>query len=160
MAAQGRGPSERAGRDYAPFLLRLLLGALFIAHLYWKFEVLPGGLSAWWANLLKNGYWPIVPPYALSAECVGVVGLLLGVWPRYAALYAMPLMGAAAQYWLVRKGFYFTAAGAELPTVWLLLLGLQAAIGDGPFVLVPSPDPRRLFGFATRSPAKAPASAA
>jgi hypothetical protein len=30
------------------------------------------------------------------------------------ALYCLPLMLAAAQYWLVRTGFFFTAAGAEL----------------------------------------------
>ena len=33
-----------------------------------------------------------------------------------------PMMIGAAQFWLVRKGFYFTKAGAELPLVWLALL--------------------------------------
>jgi hypothetical protein len=32
------------GQQFGAFLLRLLLGTLFIAHLYWKFAVLPGGI--------------------------------------------------------------------------------------------------------------------
>jgi putative oxidoreductase len=52
------------------------------------------------------------------------------------------MMAGAAQFWLVRKGFYFTNAGAELPLVWLALLGVQAAVGDGAWALVRSPSPR------------------
>jgi putative oxidoreductase len=133
-------------RAYAPLALRLLLGALFIAHLYWKLAVLPGGLGAWWSGLEKGGYPAIVPAYVLSAEIVGALLIIPGVLTRYAALYAMPMMAGAAQFWLVRKGFYFTHAGAELPLVWLALLGLQVMMGDGPLALVASPDPRRFFG--------------
>ena len=121
------------------FLLRLILGGLFIAHLYWKFAVLPGGVAVWWANLLKAGYPPIVPAYVLSAEVAGALLLIPGVLTRYVALYAVPMMAGAAQFWIVRKGFYFTGAGAELPLVWLALLGLQAFMGDGAPALVRSP---------------------
>ena len=138
-------PAGRSMASYAVLLLRVLLGALFIAHLYWKLFVLPGGLSTWWANLLHGGYPPYVPAYVLSAEVVGALLLIPGILVRYAALYAMPMMLGAAQFWLVRKGFYFTKAGAELPLVWLCLLGLQAMLGDGAWALVKSPDPRRIF---------------
>jgi putative oxidoreductase len=121
------------------FLLRLLLGLLFIAHLYWKFAVLPGGLEAWWGNLLKAGYPAVVPAYVLSAELAGALLLVPGVLTRYVALYTIPMMVGAAQFWLVRKGFYFTKAGAELPLVWLALLALQAIMGDGSYALVRSP---------------------
>lgn len=129
--------SSTAGRG--TFLLRLLLGALFIAHLFWKFAILPGGLIAWWANLLRAGYPSVVPAYVLSAEVAGALFLIPGVLTRYVALYAMPMMIGAAQFWFVRKGFYFTAGGAELPLVWMALLGLQAFMGDGAFALVRSP---------------------
>jgi putative oxidoreductase len=33
---------------WAALLLRISLGLLFIAHLYWKFAVLDGGLDKWW----------------------------------------------------------------------------------------------------------------
>ena len=71
--------------------------------------------------------------------------LIPGVLTRYVALYAMPMMLGAAQFWLVRKGFYFTKAGAELPLVWLALLGLQVAAGDGAYALVRSPDLGRIL---------------
>ena len=134
-----RTSDTRTSESRGIFLLRLLLGVLFIAHLYWKFAVLPGGLEAWWGNLLKAGYPAVVPAYVLSAELAGALLLVPGVLTRYVALYTIPMMGGAAQFWLVRKGCYFTKAGAELPLVWLALLALQAIMGDGSHALVRSP---------------------
>ena len=48
-------------------------------------------------------------------------------------------MMAAAQYWLVRRGFFFTAAGAELPILWTVGLLVQAGLGDGAYALKASP---------------------
>lgn len=123
--------------------LRVLLGALFIAHLYWKFFILPAGFAGWWAAFAHNRYPGITPYYVLSAEIAGALLIIPGVWARWAALYAAPMMLGAAQFWLARKGFYFTAGGAELPLVWAALLLLLAAFGDGPYALAPSPTPWR-----------------
>lgn len=135
--------------DIGALLLRLLLGSLFIAHLYWKLAILPGGLPAWWNGLARSGYPALVPAYVLSAEVLGALLLVPGIFPRLVALYAIPMMAGAAQFWLVRTGFYFTKAGAELPLVWLALLGLQVVLGDGAFALVPSAwlntQPKRLW---------------
>lgn len=138
------------GTNHVALALRLLLGALFIAHLYWKVAILPGGLNAWWDNLLANGYPAFVPAYVLSAELFGALLLIPGVLTRYVAVYAMPMMIGAAQYWLARKGFYFTQGGAEMPFVWLALLGIQVMAGDGASALVRSPHPRRLLEFLVR----------
>ena len=129
----------------AALLLRLLLASLFIAHLYWKLVLLPGGLAAWWAYLIKAGYPPFAPAYVLSAECAGALLLIPGIMTRYVACYAMPMMLGAAHFWATRNGFYFTNAGAELPLVWLALLGIQAVAGDGACAAVRSPDPRRVL---------------
>ncbi|HEY1880005.1 MAG TPA: DoxX family protein [Caulobacteraceae bacterium] len=126
--------------------LRLLIGSLFIAHLYWKFILLPGGVQAWWSGLVKSGYPTFVPAYVLSAEFAGALLLIPGVLSRYVALYAMPMMLGAAVFWLARKGFYFTTAGAELPLVWFALLCLQVVLGDGSYALVRSPDWRSFAG--------------
>ena len=87
-------PNTRAARASASeavaLLLRLLLASLFIAHLYWKFVIFPGGLEAWWGNLLKAGYPALAPAYVLSAELAGALLLIPGVLTRYVALYAMP----------------------------------------------------------------------
>lgn len=64
---------------YGVLLLRVLLGLLFWAHLYWKFFVLPGGLTQWWGSFSANGYPWFVPWYAISAEFVGALLLICPV---------------------------------------------------------------------------------
>jgi putative oxidoreductase len=108
---------ERSSR-YAALLLRLTLGVLFIAHLYWKFEILPGGVAKWWSGFQTNGYPWFVPWYVISAEFAGAVLLIPGIYTRWVSLYAIPLMIGATQFWWVRRGFYFTSAGGELPLLW------------------------------------------
>ena len=137
---------------YAAFFLRLALGYLAIAHLYWKFFVREDGLAGWWMNLNTNGYPDWVVYYVLSAEFAGALLLIPGIFTRWVALYSVPLMVAASQYWLVRRGFFFTAAGAELPILWTVGLLVQAGLGDGAFALKASPP----FPFIDR-PRTAPA---
>ena len=124
---------------YAALLLRVTLGVFAIAHIYWKFFILPGGLDAWWANLNTQGYPNWVVLYVLSGEFLGAICLIPGIYTRWISLYAMPLIVGAAQYWLVRKGFFFVYAGAELPTLWAIGLIVQAGLGDGAYALIPSP---------------------
>ena len=126
-------PSNAVLASYAPLLLRVTLGLMFITHLYWKFAILPGGLQTWVAGFAHNGYPAVVPWYVLSAEFAGALLLIPGIYTRWVSLYALPMMLGAAQFWFVRKGFYFTAAGAELPIVWSIMLILQAMLGDGPY---------------------------
>ena len=125
---------------YAALFLRLTLGLLAIAHLYWKFYVLPGGLDAWWANLNTQGYPDWVVYYVLSGEFLGALLLIPGIWVRWVALYCLPLMLGAAEYWLVRKGFFFVSAGAEMPILWSVALITQGMLGAGACALIPSPN--------------------
>ena len=85
--------------------------------------------------MLKSGYPWFVPWYSISAEFAGALFLIPGVYTRWVSLYALPLTIGASHFWLVRKGFYFTAGGAELPLVWSIMLLLQAMLGDGPFAV-------------------------
>jgi putative oxidoreductase len=123
---------------WATLLLRVTLGSLFIAHLFWKFTVLPGGLTTWWSNFATNGYPSITPWYCISAEFAGAILLIPGIWTRWVALYTLPLIAGAAHFWAIRKGFYFTGAGAELPFAWSAMLTVQFLLGDGLYALVPS----------------------
>lgn len=131
---------------YGILLLRVTLGCLFIAHLYWKFAILDGGLEKWWGNLINNGYPSFVPWYSISAEFAGALLLIPGIYTRWVALYTLPLMVGAAQYWAVRKGFYFTAGGFELPAVWSMMLVLQVMLGDGPYAIISSSIGQRAAG--------------
>ena len=140
----------RPDAEYAALMLRVLLGLLFIAHLYWKFALLSGGLHTWWTGLVRSGYPPVVPGYVLSAELAGALFLIPGVCTRLIALYALPMMLGAAHFWLVRKGFYFTRSGAELPLVWAALLAVQAVAGDGRWALVRSPSVSGVSGWRAR----------
>jgi len=126
---------------YATLLLRVTLGSLAIAHLYWKFFIRAdgAGLGSWWMNLNNNGYPDWVVWYVLSAEFAGAILLIPGIFTRWVALYCLPLMIAAAQFWIARTGFFFTSAGAELPVLWSIGLLVQAGLGDGAYALVPSP---------------------
>ena len=126
-----RDPS-RDTAPYAALVLRVTLGLMFIAHLYWKFEILPGGLHRWLSGLAADGYPRLVLWYVISAEFAGALLLIPGICTRWVSLYILPMMLGAVQFWLVRKGFYFTAAGAELPIIWSVMLVLQALVGDGP----------------------------
>ena len=116
---------------YAALLLRVTLGLMFLAHLYWKFRILPGGFPTWWSNFQANGYPRFVPCYAISAELAGALLLIPGIYTRWVSLYALPLTIGASHFWLVRKGFYFAGAGAELPIAWSIMLIVQAMLGDG-----------------------------
>ena len=75
---------------------------------------------------------------AISAEFAGAILLIPGIWARWVALYTLPLMAGAAQFWAVRKGFFFTGAGSELPIVWSAMLAVQILLGDGPYAALPS----------------------
>ncbi len=126
---------------YAVMALRVTLGCLAIAHLYWKFFIRAdgAGLMSWWDNLNNNGYPDFVVWYVLSAEFAGALLLIPGIYTRWVALYCVPLMVAAAQFWLMRTGFFFTSAGADLPILWTVGLLVQAGLGDGAYALKASP---------------------
>jgi len=120
---------------YAALLLRVTLGLMFLSHLYWKFKILPGGFHTWWSNFHANGYPGFVAWYAISAEVAGALLLIPGIYTRFVCLYALPLMIGASHFWLVRKGYFFTAAGAELPIAWSIMLLVQAMLGDGAYAI-------------------------
>lgn len=126
---------SRRAAWYAPLVLRVALGSLFIAHLYWKFAIFPGGVAQWCASFATNGYPSFVSWSVISAEVAGALLLIPGIYACWVSLYALPMMLAAAQFWAVRKGFYFTGGGAELPLVWSFMLVLQVMLGDGPYRL-------------------------
>jgi putative oxidoreductase len=118
---------------YAALFLRVSLSFLFFAHLYWKFAI--KGYDAWWAGMIEAGYPNWASDYTLFIEFTGAVLLLFGVYTRYVCLLALPVMIAIINHWAVRKGFWFTAGGAELPVAWSTMLVTQILLGDGAFAL-------------------------
>ena len=89
----------------------MLLGSsVDVAHLYWKFVIFPGRLhAAWELASFANRYPAFVPALCsfgrVCRRAPAVPGILALV-----ALYALPMMLGAAQFWLLRNGFYLQAA--------------------------------------------------
>ncbi|OQW54125.1 MAG: hypothetical protein A4S14_01410 [Proteobacteria bacterium SG_bin9] len=124
--------------EIASFLLRVALGAMFLAHsVLLKFYVytLPGtakffegiGLPGWGA-------------YAVFvAEAIGGVLLVLGIKARWVALALAPILaGATWSHW--SNGWVFSGAngGWEYPLYLTLLAIVQFILGDGAYALSPS----------------------
>ena len=123
------------------FALRLALGVLFLAHAGLKiFVFTPAGTAHFFASL---GLPPALAYVTIAWELAGGAALILGLWPRLAALAMVPdLIGAIfTVHWAA--GFFFTDpnGGWEYPALWIVGLIVLAATGDGAFALAPTPLP-------------------
>ncbi|MEA2976692.1 MAG: putative oxidoreductase [Alphaproteobacteria bacterium] len=124
---------------YAALVLRLCLGILFLAHalLKWRVFTIPGtvaffqslGLPGWFAYL------------TITAELTGAAALILGIYPRYAALLLIPLILGTIVMVHGKKGWLFSNkdGGWEFPAFWAAALFVQFLIGDGAWTLLRSP---------------------
>lgn len=126
---------------YGIFLLRLCLGALFIAHAMLKIRVftIPGTIT-FFQSLGLPGWVAYV---TIAAELTGAVCLILGIYPRWAALLLVPLILGTIMTVHGKKGWLFsnTDGGWEFPAFWAASLLAVFLLGDGAAVLVASPMP-------------------
>ncbi len=119
---------------YAAFVLRLALGAMFIAHAGLKYFVftLPGT-----AQFFQSLGLPAALAYfTFAAELIGGVLILAGIGARWAAAALVPiLLGAAWAH--SGNGWLFTAAngGWEYPAFLSVAAIAQTLLGDGRFAL-------------------------
>jgi putative oxidoreductase len=124
---------ERAAASqsrHAPALLRLGLGAVFLAHGYAKLAVftLPGTIAYFEGHGLPG--WTVYP--VLAVELLGGACLVAGIHVRLAALALLPVMlGALVPH--VTNGWMFTNPGGGWEYVALLIVALtvQLLLGRG-----------------------------
>jgi putative oxidoreductase len=131
--------------QYAAFLLRVALGAMFLAHsiILKLFVFTLPGTAGFFQSLGLPG-WTAYATFA--AEAVGGALLILGVQSRWVALALLPIL-AGATWAHAGNGWMFgyPNGGWEYP-LYLSLLGVvQVLLGDGAFALSPS---RTLSSFA------------
>jgi putative oxidoreductase len=124
---------DRRTAPFAALILRLTLSFLFSAHLYRKYAFT--GYEAWFNGWVQAGYPAWTLYYTVAVEFAGASLLLLGVYTRYVALFALPVIIAVAQLWATRRGFWFSDGGVEFPLAWTAMLIAQALLGDGAFAL-------------------------
>ena len=124
---------------YGVFLLRFVLGLLFLAHVGLKiFVFTPAGTAQFFGSL---GLPPALAYFTIALELVVAVALVLGVWARLAALpVTIPprrdLYRPSARGLLLQQA---RMADGNFPRFWIVALLPVALIGDGAFAMVPTP---------------------
>jgi len=135
---------QRTG-PYGALILRCVLGALLIVHFLNKLLIFtPAGTAHMFEGLgLPGGLAYVV----MGTEVVTGVALILGIWPRAAALVALPVLIGAIVFFHAHNGFAYNApkgGGWEYPGFWAVALLVQVLLGDGALALVPTPFPALL----------------
>lgn len=123
---------------YAAFILRLSLGALFLAHFGLKFFVFtPAGTAQFFQSLGLPGSFAYL---TMTVELFGAIALILGVYTRIVAIALIPILAGAIVTVHGAAGFFFTNpnGGWEFPAFWIIGLLVLALVGDGAFALKPS----------------------
>ena len=120
--------------DYAALILRLTMGAAFLAHAWLKIAVFtPAGTVQFFQSLGLPGPLAYV---VIAAELAGGIALILGLWTRWVSLALLPiLLGAVFAHW--GAGFFFSNQGGgwEFPAFWAAALAALALLGDGAYAL-------------------------
>ena len=123
--------------EHGAFVLRVALGAMFIAHALLKLFVftLPG-TAQFFGSL---GLPPWLGYVTFAGELVGGVLLVLGIHTRYVAAAMIPiLLGAAWAH--AGNGWVFSApnGGWEYPAFLAVASFVQVLLGAGAWALRPS----------------------
>jgi putative oxidoreductase len=123
---------------YAALLLRLALGALFLAHAALKVLVFTvPGFVGYFASLGM----PAAMAYGvLALELLGGLALILGIYAPWVAVpLAAEMVGTIVTvHWA--NGWLFTNkdGGWEYPALWAVALVALFLLGDGPLALKPT----------------------
>jgi putative oxidoreductase len=134
---------------YAALLLRVSLGILFLAHAGLKFFVFtPAGTAKFFGSI---GLPPALAYLIITAEVIGGIALILGLWTRIAAVALVPILLGAIFTVHGAAGFFFnnTNGGWEYPAFWTVALIVQALLGDGAYALRLSRSPSLAGGLAS-----------
>ena len=124
---------------YAATLLRVALGALFLAHAGLKiFVFTPAGTAQFFGSLGLPGSLAYL---VILAEVVGGLALIAGVYSRIVALALTPILLGAILTVHGPAGFFFTNpnGGWEFLALWIVGLIAVALLGDGAYALRPTP---------------------
>jgi putative oxidoreductase len=130
---------DAATAPWAALILRLGLGALFLAHGLLKLLVFkPAGTYSYFQSLGLPGALAYV---TMTAELAGGAALVIGFMPRYVALLLVPLILGTIVTVHGKKGWMFSNkdGGWEFPAFWALALVVQFLLGDGAWALRASP---------------------
>jgi putative oxidoreductase len=128
--------TDQKTAPYAALILRVSLGALFIAHglLKWMVFTLPGA-----AGFFESLGLPGWGAYAVTfVELAGGIALIAGFHARYVALALVPILIGSIVLVHGGNGWQFgnQGGGWEFPAFWTVALLAQFLLGDGAFAVV------------------------
>ena len=131
-------PNDPKLTSVAVLLLRVALGAMFLAHslLLKLFIFTLPGTAQFFTSIGLPGWFTYV---VFSLEAIGGVLLVLGIQARWVALVLVPILaGATWAHWGNGWMFGYENGGWEYPAYLTLLAVCQFLLGDGAMVLSPS----------------------
>ncbi len=117
--------------DLAALILRVTLGALFLAHAAVKlFVFTPAGTVGFFQSLGLPGPLAYL---VIAVEVLGGLALIVGYRTRIASLILIPVLLGAIVTVHFAAGFFFSNAGGgwEYLALWIVALVVQALLGDG-----------------------------
>jgi putative oxidoreductase len=120
---------------YGVALLRVVLGIVYVMHAYLAVVILgPAGMIGY---QVKNGvpFPEIATWYLILAHGLGGIFLILGIFPRWAALANVPVMLGALVFVHAKKGFWAYEGGYEYVLVLLVASITVAMVGGGALTL-------------------------
>ncbi len=118
---------------YAATLLRLTLGAAFLAHAGLKiFVFTPAGTAQFFESVGVPGF---VAYLTMLAEVVGGLALIAGLYNRVVALALTPVLIGAIVNVHAHNGLLINNpnGGWEYPAFWIVALVVQALLGSGAY---------------------------
>ena len=118
--------------------LRVTTGALFLFHgLVKLFVFTPAGTAGYFESLGLPGVLGLL---TMLAEIGGGLALILGIKVRLVSLALVPVLLGAAIFGHGGFGFSWSNpnGGWEYPVMWAIVQASIAALGDGPYALVPT----------------------
>lgn len=123
---------------YGMLILRLCFGAMFVAHALFNGLLQMRGTVAFFKSVGLPGWLAYV---TMTVELAGAAALILGIWPRVVALLLIPVLVATIVKAHGKNGWLFSNKGGgwEYPAFWAAALLVQFLVGDGAWVIAPSP---------------------
>lgn len=123
--------TTQSSNDYAALVLRLGLGAVFIAHALLKILVFtPEGTAGFFASLGVPG-WLAYP--VIAAELLGGIMLVAGIKTRLVALALIPVLIGSIALVHGSNGWLFAneGGGREYPLFLIVAAISLSFLGDG-----------------------------
>lgn len=124
---------EHQSAPNAALVLRLSLGALFLAHAGLKlFVFTPEGAAGFFQSLGLPGSLAYI---TIAIGILGALALIFGMFTRIVSLALLPILIGAIVFVHGGNGWLFSNqnGGWEFPAFWAVALVVQALLGSGAY---------------------------